>query len=102
MDVLLIGPFDLGNNIGHPFLGEVPEALKEAIAKIRKAGAAAGKKMAIYCTGGEQAKMYADQGFDMLSVINDMSAIPNAMTASLKAAKGGEDTMPVRKVGGYS
>ena len=69
IDVLLIGPFDLGNNIGHPVLGEFDPELKAAIAKILKATHDAGKKAAVYSTGGDQARMYADQGFDMVSLM---------------------------------
>jgi 4-hydroxy-2-oxoheptanedioate aldolase len=66
IDVLLIGPYDLGNNIGHPVLGDFDPELKEAIAKILKAAHGAGKKAGIYATSGEQARMYADQGFNMV------------------------------------
>lgn len=67
IDVLLIGPYDLGNNIGHPIRGDVPKELKDAIAKILNAAKSAGKSAGIYSISGEQAKMYADQGFQMVS-----------------------------------
>jgi 2-keto-3-deoxy-L-rhamnonate aldolase RhmA len=67
IDVLFIGPWDLGNNIGRPVLGEFHEDLQAAIEKIRKAAVNAGKKSGIYCVGGEAAKKYADQGFDFVS-----------------------------------
>lgn len=66
IDVLLIGPYDLGNNLGHPIRGDVPQELKDAIAKILKAAKSAGKGTGIYSISGEQAKMYADQGFQMV------------------------------------
>jgi 4-hydroxy-2-oxoheptanedioate aldolase len=67
VDVLLIGPYDLGNNLGHPITtGEPDEELKAAIEKIRKAAIAAGKKAGIYCISGDQARRYADQGFHMV------------------------------------
>ncbi|TKA38496.1 hypothetical protein B0A49_13741, partial [Cryomyces minteri] len=57
VDVLLIGPFDLGNNIGHPILdGTMHPDLKAAIATIHKAATDAGKRSGIYCTSGEQAR----------------------------------------------
>lgn len=74
IDVLLIGPFDLGNNIGHPVLGEFDAELKEAIAKILEATHDAGKKCAVYATSGDQARMYADQGFDMVRPLLPASA----------------------------
>lgn len=67
IDVLLIGPYDLGNNLGHPITGDLDPELKEAIANIHKAAVNAGKKTGIYCISGEQARMYADQGFHMVS-----------------------------------
>lgn len=66
IDVLFIGPFDLGNNIGHPVLGEFDPELKAAIAKILKAAQDAGKKSGVYATSGDQARQYADQGFQMV------------------------------------
>lgn len=103
----MIGPYDLGNNIGRPILGELHEELKAAIAKIHKAAVDNGKKTGIYCTSGEQARMYADQGFHMvsfgafqwplrladeshvqISVMADMVALPTFMSQSLAKAQG--------------
>ena len=73
-DVLLIGPFDLGNNLGYPILKpEMDQELKDAIARILKATHAAGKKCAVYAVNGDQARTYADQGFDMVSTSPDPS-----------------------------
>lgn len=69
IDVLFIGPYDLGNNLGHPVIGEFSPELKAAIEKIRKAATSAGKKAGMYCTSGDQARLYADQGFDMVLLI---------------------------------
>jgi len=95
----------LGNNIGHPVLGEFDPELKAAIAKILKAAQDAGKKSGVYATSGDQARQYADQGFQMvcplarqlpvcwyifeqISCINDMSVVPIGMTQNLQKAKG--------------
>jgi 4-hydroxy-2-oxoheptanedioate aldolase len=89
IDVLFVGPFDLGNNIGHPILdGKMHDNLHAAIAKILKAANATGKKAGIFCTSGEQAKEYADQGFHMISVATDMHILPGGVMASLNIAKG--------------
>lgn len=66
IDVIFIGPYDLGNNIGHPVQGEFDPELKAAIAKILKATQDAGKKSGVYATSGDQARLYADQGFQMV------------------------------------
>ncbi|KAL9105271.1 MAG: hypothetical protein Q9227_009530 [Pyrenula ochraceoflavens] len=100
IDVLLIGPYDLGNNIGHPILGEVPQPLRDAIAKIRTAAKAAGKKAGIYSISGEQAKMYADEGFQMVSVVADVVAVPTFFSRALTAAKGPEGSKVVENLKG--
>jgi 4-hydroxy-2-oxoheptanedioate aldolase len=89
IDVLLIGPFDLGNNIGHPILdGTMHAELESAIAKIHEAAKKNGKSTGIYCTSGEQGKFYADKGFHMISVAADMIAIPAYFSETLAKAKG--------------
>ena len=89
IDVLFVGPFDLGNNIGHPIIdGKMHDDLHAAIAKVLKATNTAGKKAGIFCTSGEQAKGYADQGFHLISVATDMHVLPAAITAAVRKAKG--------------
>ena len=68
IDVLFVGPWDLGNNIGHPVLGDFDPELKEAISRIRKAANDAGKKSGIYCPNGDVARRYADEGFQMVGI----------------------------------
>ena len=89
VDVLLIGPFDLGNNIGYPILtGSMHEELKNAIAKIHDAATKAGKRTGIYCTSGEQAREYASKGFHMISAVTDVAILSQACAGALKAARG--------------
>ncbi|PWY71030.1 HpcH/HpaI aldolase/citrate lyase family protein [Aspergillus heteromorphus CBS 117.55] len=89
IDVLFIGPFDLGNNIGHPVInGEIKPELNAAIVRIRDAARAAGKKSGIFCTSGAQAKHFADMGFDMLSISTDVSGLSHAMTEAVSLARG--------------
>ncbi|KAG8625939.1 hypothetical protein KVT40_006340 [Elsinoe batatas] len=88
VDVLLIGPFDLGNNIGYPIIDSMHDELKAAISKIHESAKKAGKRTGIYCTSGEQAKEYADRGFHMTSVVTDAAALPQACDQALKAAQG--------------
>lgn len=66
IDVLFIGPWDLGNNIGRPVLGEFHDDLKASIERIRKAAIDNGKRVGIYCVGGEAARKYKGQGFHMV------------------------------------
>jgi len=89
IDVLFVGPFDLGNNIGHPIIdGKMHENLHAAIARVLKAANSAGKKAGIFCTSGEQSKGYADQGFHMISVATDMHILPTGVMNALNKSKG--------------
>ncbi|KAK3301097.1 Pyruvate/Phosphoenolpyruvate kinase-like domain-containing protein [Chaetomium fimeti] len=89
VDVVFVGPFDLGNSIGHPILGsKMDPELHEAVARIFKATVAAGKKCGIYCGSGEQAKQYADMGFHMVTVAADYLALAGALANSLAIARG--------------
>ena len=89
VDVIFIGPFDLGNNIGHPIIeGKMGPELDEAIDRILKAAITAGKKCGIFCTSGEQARHYADKGFHMMSVATDYTLLGAAMADSLTIARG--------------
>ncbi|KAF6234398.1 hypothetical protein HO173_007431 [Letharia columbiana] len=89
IDVLFVGPFDLGNNIGHSIVdGTMHDELKEAIAKIHRAAKENEKSSGIYSTSGDQAREFADQGFNMVSVMTDMVALPAYMTSALTTARG--------------
>ncbi|PYH91390.1 HpcH/HpaI aldolase/citrate lyase family protein [Aspergillus ellipticus CBS 707.79] len=89
IDVLFIGPFDLGNNIGHPVInGEIKPELSAAILRIRDASHNAGKKCGIFCTSGAQASQFAEIGFDMLSVTTDVSGLQHFLAESVSLARG--------------
>lgn len=89
VDLLFVGPFDLGNNLGMPILDGVMQAgLEEAIERILTVAHAAGKKAAFFATSGAQAKKYADKGFDMISVALDATALQQTMSVSLNSARG--------------
>jgi 4-hydroxy-2-oxoheptanedioate aldolase len=89
IDVLFVGPFDLGNNIGHPIInGEMHENLQAAIAKTLKAANAAGKKAGIFCTSGEQSRKYAEDGFHMISVATDILVLQASVMDAVSTAKG--------------
>lgn len=89
VDVLLIGPFDLGNNIGHPILeGTMHENLQNAIQKIHDAAGAAGKRTGIYCTSGEQARSFAERGFHMISAVTDVAALGQICQSAMNVAAG--------------
>ncbi|KAI9699077.1 MAG: hypothetical protein M1836_003266 [Candelina mexicana] len=89
IDVLFVGPFDLGNNIGHPILdGSMHEDLQKAIASVLRAAKENEKRAGIYATSGEQARTFSDQGFNMISVAADMNALQTYFESALSSAKG--------------
>ncbi|KUI65886.1 4-hydroxy-2-oxo-heptane-1,7-dioate aldolase [Cytospora mali] len=89
VDVLFIGPFDLGNNMGYPIIdGDVKPQLKEAISRILKAAKGAGKKCGMYATNGEEAAQYGAMGFDMINVGTDVTTMESVMRQSMAAARG--------------
>jgi 4-hydroxy-2-oxoheptanedioate aldolase len=102
VDCLFIGPFDLGNNIGRPILGDMHEELKEAIEEIKDAAHAEGKKVGIYCTSGEQSREFAEKGFDMVSIAADILAVQSYFGQTLATARGGGEGVGTGKKGaGY-
>jgi len=88
VDCLFVGPFDLGNNIGHPILGTMDKELVAAIDRVHQAATKASKKSGIYCTNGTQAKEFAAKGFSMISVTGDVAALQTHCSQELNAAKG--------------
>lgn len=89
VDVLLVGPFDLGNNIGRPILdGTIHEELADAIQTIQMVACRHEKRTGIFCTSGEQSRMFAEQGFNMISIAADVLALQTTMLNTLRTAKG--------------
>ncbi|RYP85977.1 hypothetical protein DL769_000840 [Monosporascus sp. CRB-8-3] len=89
VDVVLIGPFDLGNSIGHPILdGVIKPELQQAMDRILAATKKAGKKAGFFATSPEQAREYAEKGFDMISVALDVTHLQASLARSLSVAKG--------------
>ena len=89
IDVLFVGPFDLGNNIGHPIIGGIMDKeLHVAIAKVLEAANKAGKKAGIFCTSGEQSRKYAEDGFHMISVATDVLILQASVMGAVYTAKG--------------
>lgn len=88
VDVLFVGPFDLGNNIGHPILdGTMHQELKDAITRILQVAKENKKSTGIYATSGEQAREFADQGFHMVSFILTFSEnTPHRSSSDLRCS----------------
>lgn len=89
IDLLFVGPFDLGNNIGHPITdGKVSAELQAAIKSVLDASNKAGKKAGIFCSNAEQAKAYADMGFHMIRCATDVLILQASVMGAIYTAKG--------------
>ena len=64
------------------------DELKDAITRIQQVAKDNKKSSGIFCTSGDQARSYADRGFQMISVVGDMISLPLHMSSSLDSAKG--------------
>ncbi|KAF2484877.1 2,4-dihydroxyhept-2-ene-1,7-dioic acid aldolase [Neohortaea acidophila] len=98
IDALLIGPFDLALQTGLQRAGQEHEA---AIQRILNAAHAAGKKCAIFCTDGSDARTRVVQGFDMVSVNTDVGVLGSAMSKELITARDGVSSGSGKTSGGY-
>lgn len=89
VDVLFVGPYDLGNNIGYPILdGVLKPELEQAIDRILEATHKAGKKAGFFASSAQQAKEYGDKGFDMVSAALDATLLQSSIAISLATARG--------------
>ena len=105
VDILFVGPFDLGNAIGRPVTicssgpnkgqAEFHPELHAAIEKVLEAAFEAGKKTGIYTYSGEQAGKVAGLGFDMVNVSADMVALTSHLGGELAKAKGAGEEVNV-------
>lgn len=99
IDLLFVGPFDLGNNIGHPILnGVMKPELEQAVDRVLEVTHKAGKKAGFFASTPEQAKKYAEKGFDMVSVALDTTTLQASLATSLATVRG---TAPPQAGGRY-
>lgn len=78
IDVLFVGPADLGNSIGYSMIlngMKHPPELDEAIDVINKAAHDAGKASAMYTGSGEEGRIYVEKGFNMVSCATDAALL---------------------------
>jgi len=98
LDVLFIGPFDLSLSLGVAFGSD---AHNDAIAKVLSVSHKHGKKVAIYCTNGEQARIRAAQGFDMISVATDFEILAQSLAEHVATASNANPETLKAVGGGY-
>lgn len=66
----------------------MPPKLEDALERILTAAHNAGKKCGIYCKDGEQAKHFANQGYDMVTAVTDYTALQRVANEEVGIAKG--------------
>ena len=84
VDGIFVGPYDLSVAMGIPTQFDKPE-FKAAMERIVKAVRAAGKFTIIYCANSEVANARLSQGFDSVTVGQDINYYIDAINAMVKA-----------------
>lgn len=78
-----------GNQIGHPIRdGVMDQELKDALAKTLAAAKKAGKQCGIFTSSAQQAKFYADQGYDMVVAATDYTTMRFSLREAMDTSKG--------------
>ncbi|KAI0311222.1 Pyruvate/Phosphoenolpyruvate kinase-like domain-containing protein [Amylostereum chailletii] len=89
LDVLFIGPYDLSMSYGYDRPSPDPHPdVEKIIQHILAVGHKHGKKVAVFCTSGSQSAKRAQEGFDMINVTADSSALSENLAAHLATAAG--------------
>ncbi|KAI0826970.1 Phosphoenolpyruvate/pyruvate domain-containing protein [Trametes gibbosa] len=89
LDGVFIGPYDLSLSLGFP--APSPDAHPEVetvMQRILASAHAKGKKCAIYCSSGTQAAQRAKEGFDMINVGTDSTAMAESLARNAAIAAG--------------
>lgn len=88
IDALYIGPADLSLNLGFPpgFEPNQPE-MRSAIAAVREACTAHGKIAGIHCGSASYANQMLDEGFRLVTVLNDAKLMAQAASGVVAAVK---------------
>lgn len=84
VDAVLIGPYDLSGSYGIPGQVDAPQ-VRDSIARVLALCHDAQKPCGIFAATVETARVYAAQGFDMIAVGMDTTALLNAFRATRTA-----------------
>jgi 4-hydroxy-2-oxoheptanedioate aldolase len=94
-----LGPNDLAMDLGLPaggdIAGEVAEIAYRLIERAHTHGLAAG----LFCSGADEARKWADAGFDLVTPGNDVSMLRSAATQRIAVIRGPAKTLTA--TGGY-
>lgn len=91
IDAIYIGPADLAVSMGNQPAGWIDDAEhRAAMHAVRDAGRRAGIPVGLHCPNGTVGKLMADEGFRMMTLVNDAPAITQVARAELAVVQGGE------------
>jgi 2-keto-3-deoxy-L-rhamnonate aldolase RhmA len=74
VDAVMIGPYDLSGSLGIPGEIDAPQVI-ERIARVKALAKKAGKPCGIFAATAEKAKVYAEDGFELIAVGMDCSVL---------------------------
>ncbi|MCV7173190.1 aldolase [Mycobacterium manitobense] len=98
---IYVGPADLAISLGHPVTAAYRHpAVIEAMADIRAAAARAGLVAGVHAGAGTAGKMFAEMGFEMITLTSESQALRRGAAAHLAEATGAIDA-PGAAEGGY-
>ncbi|KAK7034602.1 hypothetical protein VNI00_012233 [Paramarasmius palmivorus] len=87
VDVLLLGPSDLSMALGYPIPSPDPHPeVEKAIQRVLRVSHEKGKKCWMYVSNGEKAAQRAKEGFDMVSVTNDIGILTLGISTQFEDA----------------
>src|SRR5690606_8962942 len=88
LDAIYVGPADLSLALGLPPAYEHEESSHvEAIERIRRACEKAGIVPGIHCVGGEMAARREQQGFRMVTLVNDLALVRSGAASELQTLR---------------
>ncbi len=86
LDAILVGPYDLSGSLGMP--GKIREPqVEKAISEVKKHCELAGVSVGIFTTDGESAKVYADEGYNLIALGLDTFFLWGAARKALEQAR---------------
>ncbi|MGA5465043.1 HpcH/HpaI aldolase family protein [Mycobacterium sp. NPDC050041] len=98
---IYVGPADLAISLGHPVTEAYRHpALVDAMAGIQAAATGAGLISGVHAGAGAPGKMFAEMGFEMITLASESQALRRGAVAHLAEATGTADA-PGRAEGGY-
>ncbi|WP_304237875.1 HpcH/HpaI aldolase/citrate lyase family protein [Jiulongibacter sediminis] len=89
LDGLFLGPWDLSISMGHPKVADFEsDEMKNVFDTILNTCAKHKLKAGVHCGSAEDAKMFSEMGFRLVTVYNDAKAIISGAKESLKTFRG--------------